>query len=536
MPAVTKGKTKPPSFLNQAVVLALASLFVRFVGFLYRVPLTDLLGDTGNGYYGTGYNFYLLVYAISSAGLPAAISKMVSERIALKQYRNAHQVFKVAMLIALVVGTAGAIFMAIGANWLAAMSQPEAVYVIRTLSPTVLIVAVMAVVRGYFQGMQNTMPTAMSQVVEQIFNAIFSLWLAHIFFNAAHIEFSAAGGTAGTGIGAAAGLLFISWIYAMAAPRLRRRVRRDRDTSYYEPRGRLAVELIRTALPIILGSAIFSITNLVDMSMVSARLTASGAFSPEEILILYGQLVGKYVLLTTLPVSLSTALATAAIPSIAHSFILKERSVVRNKINMAIRISMLISIPAAVGLGVLSDPVLKLLFPQHAQGGALLRWGVAGIIFMALSQIVTGVLQGIDRVNIPMIGALCGVAVKIPINYFLIADPNINIVGVVISTCICYFVASGVNIAFLYKYTRITPDLYGAIIKPLLASTVMGMGCYISYQVIMYLTSSNTASTLLSVVLGLLLYIVFMTLIDGFRREDLAMLPMGDKIIKLLRV
>lgn len=533
----SKTKARASSFVAQAAILAAASLFVRFIGFLYRLPLTNLIGDEGNAYYAAGYTIYTFALIMSSAGLPSAISKMVSERLALKQYRNAHEIFKASLWVAIIGGMAGAVFLLVGAGWLARMTgYPEAVYAIRTLSPTILIVAIMAVLRGYFQGMRNTIPTALSQMIEQIFNAIFSVWLAYMFFDAAHIEWAAAGGTAGTGIGAAAGLLLVVGIYALVAPTLRYRAKQDRDFKRYETRRKLIGEVVRTALPIIIGTAIFNIANFIDMSMVSARLTASGAFSYDDIKVLYGQLTGKYVLLTTLPVSLSTALAAAAIPSIAGSQVTMDFAAVKNKINMALRLSMVISIPAAVGLGVLSDPILLMLFPKHTGGGILLKYGVVSIIFLALVQIVTGMLQGIGRVNIPVIGALCGTLIKIPLNWFLISNPAINVIGAVISTCVCYMVASAIDIYFLHKHTKIMPDIGGAFVKPLLASLVMGLSCYVFFHTFMLMSGHNTVSVLMSIMLGILVYAVFMILIRGFRKEDLKMLPMGNRLVRMLRM
>jgi len=516
--------------LEQAAVLAAASLFSRFVGFLYRLPLTNLIGDEGNAFYGAGNNVYTFALIMSSAGLPAAISKMVSERAAKRQYRNAHEIFRVAMIVALTGGAAFALLLAFGAGFLAKLTgYPESVYAIRTLSPTIFIVAVMAVFRGYFQGMQTTIPTALSQGVEQIVNAVFSIVLAYIFFDAARIELSAAGGTAGTGIGALAGLAVIAGIYFVLAKDIRGRAFSTEGSRFVEPRGQIAKEVLKTAFPIIIGTAIFSIANFIDMSMTQSRLEASGAFNYEEIKNLYGQLSGKYVLLTTLPVSLSMALATAAIPSIAGSHVTFDAAAVKNKINTALRLSMIISIPAAVGLGVLSDPILKLLFPNHSDGGILLKYGVAAIIFLALVQIITGILHGIGKVNIPVVGAFIGLMIKIPLNHFLIANPSINILGAVISTCACYIAAAAVGLYFLRKHTGIIPDIAGAFVKPLIAAAAMGLSCYAVYHLLYAVSGSNALSAAASIISGFAVYVAFMILIKGFRKPDIDMLPLNKK-------
>jgi stage V sporulation protein B len=542
---------KKNSFMKQAAILAAASLFVRFVGFLYNLPFNAFVGDVGTGYYQVAYQIYVFALVVSSMGLPAAVSKMVSERLALKQYRNAHEVFKQSMIFAVAVGTVCAVALAFGAGWIADMTgKPQAVYAIRTLSPTVLIVAVMAVFRGYFQGMRSTVPTAVSQCVEQVFNALFSLLLAYIMIGGKEgieasanglldpkrIEYAAAGGAAGTGFGAVAGLAVVAVLYAVVAFPIKQRAARDRRYSNRERRGELLLSVIKTALPIIIGTAVYSISNIVDSVMIHNRMEASGAFTAGQIDALFGQYSGKYLQLTNLPVSLSMALAVAVIPSIAGSKATLDHSAVENKINMALRVSMLISIPAAVGLSVLGDPIVSMLFPKYPEGGFLLKYGAFAIVFLAVTQISTGILQGIGRINIPVIGAVAGVSVKVLLNYFLIADPDIGIMGAVISTCACAVVAAAVGLIFLWKYTGVTPDWAGAFVKPALSAAAMGLSCFASYHAFMALSSHNAVSALTSVLVSVAVYFVCMVLIKGFRREDLEMLPVSRKLVRLLMV
>jgi stage V sporulation protein B len=249
---------------------------------------------------------------------------------------------------------------------------------------------------------------------------------------------------------------------------------------------------------------------------------------------MYGQLTGKYVLLTTLPVSLSTALAVAAVPSIAGSRIVADEAAVKYKINTAIRLSMIVSIPAAVGLGVLGDPILSLLFPKYPEGGILLKYGIATIIFLAFVQILTGILQGIGKIYVPVIGALFGALIKIPLNYFLIANPAINIAGAVISTFACYAVAAGVAIYFLRRFTGIVPDAMGAFVKPIFSAAAMGLACYSFYHAAFAASGKNGFSVLVAIVLGIAVYAAFLVLVKGFKKDDLESLPLNKRIIKLL--
>lgn len=536
-----KNTKRGSSFVKQAAILATAGLVVRFMGFLYRVPMTNMIGDEGNAIYNAGYNIYNFLLILSSAGLPAAVGKLVSERIALKQYKNAHKVFRVALMVS---STLGFIFMLIMIIWAREIANatklPESYYTILTLSPTVFIVAIMSVFRGYFQGMNTMVPTAISQVVEQLFNAFFSVLFVYLFIGigvapgAKNLPLGAAGGTAGTGIGALAGLMVVMFSYMLIRPSLHRRMLRESRESKYESRRKLTKVLIFTAAPIIMGTAIFSITNLLDTSMVMSRLVASGAYTSKEASVLYGQLGGKYVLLTTLPVSISTAMATAAVPNIAASVVLKDHVAVKRKINMAIKIAMMVSIPAAVGMGVLGDQILLLLFPMAHEGGILLRVGSVSIIFLALYQILTGILQGIGKVHIPVIGALCGAAVKIALNYILIVNPKINILGAVLSTTGCYIIASIINLIVLIRITHVVPDLVNGLAKPIIAALVMGVSCYSTYNLIYLLIPKNAIATLSAVIVSIIIYGVFMLLMKGITKDDVLAMPCGTKISKIL--
>jgi len=521
------------SFVKQAAILAVAGILVRVLGFLYRVPLTNMIGDEGNGIYSAGYYIYTFFLVMSSAGLPVAISKMVSEKISVGRFAAAHKIFKTSLAVSFVIGLIFSVAMYLGAEKLCKIIEsPDSYYTIITLSPTVCIVSIMAVFRGYFQGMNTTVPTALSQVVEQIFNAFFSVFLAYLFID--NVIYSAAGGTAGTGIGALAGLLFIIFAYFLARPAIKRRVYHDKCFYREESFGRITKNLIKLAVPIITGTAIFSMTNLIDMQMVNSRLEAAG-FPQNEINSLYGQLTGKYVTITTLPVSISTAVATAVIPAISAGVAKRAFRDVNIKINVALRVTMIISIPAAVGIGVLGNQILEMLYPKYSDGGILLQVGSISIIFLALSQIATGILQGLGKVYVPAANALIGAIIKIPLNYFLISIPKINVVGAVISTIACYAVASLLNFMALRRAARAKTDYVGVILKPLAASVFMALICHLSYNMIYSLIRINTVGVIVSIALGGISYFIVMAFIGGLKKEDLAFMPMGGKIAKFLK-
>lgn len=530
---------KRGSFVKQAAILASAGILVRFLGFVYRLPLTNMLGDKGNGIYGTGYYIYTFLLILSSAGLPAAISKLVSERLALRQYRNAHRVFQTALMLSVTLGIIFAVVMALTARQAAAfVKTPDSYYAILTLCPTLVIVAIMSVYRGYFQGMNTMVPTAISQIVEQIFNAFFSVYLAYVFLRIhipegaqKNIPLGAAGGTMGTGIGAAAGLIVVLISYISIRPYLVRRAKLCRQQEE-ESRKLLLGKIFKTAWPIIVGTAVFSITNLIDLGMVMHILTASG-YSETEAMVLYGQLSGKYVTLTTLPVAISSAIATAVLPSIAASNRLNDHKQVKRKMNLTMRISMIISIPAAVGIGVLGPQIIAMLFPSASDGGILLTVGAVSIIFLALCQTATGILQGIGHIQVPVVGALLGAVMKVILNAVLIPIPALNVIGAVLSTTGCYLVASVFDVWMLSRITKVRFDLKRILLKPVLGSIVMGAAALGVYYGLYTFLPYNTLCTLVAIVIAMFVYGIVMLLIRGIQKEDLESIPMGGRLIRL---
>lgn len=556
------------SFVKQAAILAIASILVRFIGFLYRVPLTNLIGDVGNAVYGRAYIIYTFLLIISSAGLPAAISKMVSERMARNEPANAYRVFRVSLTVSAVAGLVAALVLGFGARQIAAFVDPaihlkanalkflsgevfvsemilsgngfgpvrenmlSSMYAIMSLAPTVLVVAVMSSFRGYFQGLKNNVPTAASQVIEQIFNAVFSILMAYVLMRYG-IEFAAAGGTIGTGIGAFAGLVLIAFIYIKGRKSF---LKIPRMHTKPEQTNKIVRELFSTALPIIAGVAIFSITNIIDMVMVTSCLEQAAVFTDTQINALYGQLTGKYVVLVTLPVSIATALATTVVPHIAAMKVENNYVSLHHKINVALKLTMVLSIPAAMGVGVLAGPILRLLFQNHPEGASLLTIGAISIVFLSLAQITTGMLQGIGKVKIPAVAAFVGALVKIPINFLLIPNPAINIHGAVISTIACYMVAASIDLMMLVRYTGVRLKWNDIFTKPALASVVMGIFCYVFYNFSRIMIGlGNAPACLLAVAGGVLVYFVYMLNMGGITAEDMTNVPAGDKLTSLSR-
>ena len=535
-------------FVRQAAILAAVGILARLLGFLYRIPLTDLIGDEGNGIYTIGYNVYNFFLIVSSAGLPAAISKLVSEKRAIGRHDEAHRIFTVALTLSASIGIALTAVIFFFAPQITAMLGTEEAYLaLQMLAPTVFIFAIMATIRGYFQGMSSTVPTAISQLIEQIFNAIFSIVLAHAMFNYAMrqghqaVIYGAAGGTAGTTMGAIAGFIVISGLYFIARPDILRTRRnawlRAKSRGKHlndEKRSLVARKIIITSSTIIAGTAIFSTVNIIDAWLVIDRLTVAG-FEESRALELLGQLGGKFNPITNLPAAISSSLALVLIPAIATAKQLGNKKDVHIKVNAAFRAAMLLTIPIAFGLGVLGPQIVTLLFPSHPDGGTLFIIGFPSVIFLAFSQISTGVLQAIGKISIPIIAALIGAIVKIVAGYFLISHPAINIYGAIIGTTICYLIAAWINVHFLCKHTGTRLDFVGMVAKPTFASIAMAMACFTVYHLVYSFLPSNAISATAAVFAGISVYTAFMIFIRGFNEEDIHILPKGERLANVLK-
>ncbi|MDR1704381.1 MAG: polysaccharide biosynthesis protein [Clostridiales bacterium] len=534
-------KKQGSQFVKQAMILALASFLSRLLGFIYRMPLTNKIGDEGNAYYGKAYTVYTFILIFSSAGLPSAISKLVSERISLGRRDEAHRVFKAALAVSAAFGAVCMAALFFGARAFSVfMDSPNSYYSLLALAPTVFIVAVMSAFRGYFQGLGTSVPTSVSQVVEQGFNAVFSIVLASLFMDMVSenpIALGAAGGSAGTGVGAVFGIFTVVAFYFMQKREIDYAVNRSRQANIRKARagfGSLAAEILKTSMPIIAGTAVLTITNLIDSSMMTDRLLAGG-LSIERADELFGQLTGKYSTIITLPLSISAVFATASMPSISSSNVLMNARAVEYKINTALRLTMMICVPAAAGLAILGDPIVRLLFRDYPEGGILIQIGAVNIIFMALNQILTGPLQATGNVVIPIIAAGAGAAVKIISNFILVPIPEINIIGAVISTLLCYVTASAINWRMLKIRTGARLNFRSLMLKPLFSSVIMGAVCFIVYNCTLIAGAGNGLAAVAAIGMGFVVYLMLMFISGGITADDVRLMPFGARAAEFLR-
>ena len=522
---------KSGDFVRQAAILAGASILVRILGFVYRVPLTNIIGDVGNAYYIAAFRIYTTAIIITSGALIAVLSKLTSERIALRNYKNAHALFKRAMGFAVFIGILTCIGLFLGADIIADwVGLPNASYSIRALSPAAFFVSILVVFRGYFQGLKTAKPTAISQVIEQIVKITLALVLVIILNHSYGVVRAAAGAAFATSVSVLAALITVFVIYM----KRRKAITKNFAEDFSEPESRFKHfrVLLYTSFPIVFGFALASAVGIIDLTMAT-NLISGYYFDDTDVRIFIGQFEGKFTLLVTLPVSMSMAIASAVLPEISSSSISKDMVRVREKINMALRLSMILSFPSAVGISVLAAPILSLLFPAHPDGWELLAIGGGSIIFMSVVHVTTSALQGIGKIAIPLAGAVVGLIVKIPVNLILMPNPNFNIQGAVISTLLFFVVGSVFNLVFLYKYTRIFPDVKSVFLKPFIASVIMGGLAFGVYSVISEFISSSI-STILAIGFGAVVFVIMMKVIKGFMMCDMEALPIPNRIKKFL--
>ncbi|MCL1924551.1 MAG: polysaccharide biosynthesis protein [Defluviitaleaceae bacterium] len=502
---------KNNGFLKNAGILAAAGLLARLMGFLYRIPMQNILGDAGTGIYGAAFNLYLLFFVISAAGFPSAVSKMVSSRMA-KGY-DFYKILNISLLFSSFLGLISMLILFLFSDLLANfIGLPAASLSIRALAPTVFVVSIMSTFKGYFLGIRNSFPVAISQLLDQLINAIFSVFLVFVFIDHG-IIYAAFGGTLATFFGAFVGFLVLLFIFL--------KNRRKVDFQKFkksEKNSLILKELIATSIPIIAGTAIFSITNIIDTQMAMNLLTNAG-FSSYEAKALFGQLNGKYVVITTLPVAVSSAIAMAVIPSISAAVAAHNEEEARSKVKTALKFAMLIAFPAAFGIGVLAEEILLFLFPNNPEGAILLAVGSVSILFLSLSQIATGILHGLSVLKVPVLAALIGAIIKIPLNFILISNPAINILGAIISTTICYLVASFINLFFVYKKAGVKPEFKNTFIKPFIASFIMGLS-------LLFLRDFHL---FLAIVVGFCTFFAVLIILKPLTKAELSLIPFIKK-------
>ena len=529
-------KTQKQNFINGAVILMVAGLLVKVIGAIFKIPLGNLLGPEGMSYFTAGYDIYTWMYILATAGLPVAVSKLVAENNARGNYQEADKILKVSFRAFGLVGLAGSLILLVGAVPLSNLvSNPMAVYCIVAIAPAIIFESITSTYRGYFQGNQNMIPTAISQTIVAVAKLVIGFGLAwYLQEMGFSLPIVAAGAIAGVTVGTVLSSLYL---FIRNRRDRDRQVLRRRDTSPLNTtQGQIAKKLFAIAIPVTIGSSVLSITNLLDLAVVMNRLLASG-MDDSMAKTVYGAYSGYSRTLFQMPTSLIVSLGISLIPALAARLAAGERREGINLIDQTIRLTMLFGLPAAFGMAMLSHPILSLLYASQPEGvdiaAPLLTALGPAIIFVCLVSITNNILQGIGKQNIPVYAMLVGGALKLFINYTLVAVPEINIHAAPFGTNVCYGVITVINLVFICKYTGYVPRLWSTILKPLIAAAACGGAGLLSYNLLEGLVGGKLG-VMVAICLAVLVYLVLVFVLHIVTREDLEMIPGGKKLLKVL--
>lgn len=543
-----KGKSSK-NFLLQGSILAAASIIAKVIGLIYRIPLNNILGDIGVSYYSSANEIYSIILMISSFSLPLAVSKLMSERIHKGEMRNANRVFLCAVRFAVVTGAALSLLTYVFAGILSKymMNFELAKYGLRVLAPAIFIFAITGTFRGFFQGYSNMVPTAVSQVIEQIINAVISIVCADIMFSygvklAAEEgnellgpAWGAAGATFGTVASVTIALLFMMAMYVGNSKTLNKQLRKD-HTGKVESSAKIYRVLIATILPIVLSTLIYNISNVVDQGIFNAILKGQG-YTEGQYATIWGIYAGKFRVLMNVPLAVASCLGPAVVPSLTAAVANRNKKEAVAKVHMSIRFTMLLTIPCALGMAVLGGPIVKMLF--HPKTGVPLAAGImqAGallIILLALSTLTTAILQGLGKLQEPLIHCAIALVIHVISMVVFMRSFNLNIYGVIYSNIVFALIICILNALSIKRYLPYRQEVYRTFVVPTLASIIMAGAAYAVYS-LFHLFAGNSISTILAILAGVAVYAVGMVAFKGITIEELATMPKGKLIIKIFR-
>lgn len=546
--------TNNKSFVKGAAVLGVAGLLVKILGAVFRIPLGNMVSESAMAYYQPAYYIYTFLLVISTSGIPTAISRMVSEHIVVEDYRGAHRVFKVSAYLMTGIGLVSFVFLFFGAGAVsAAMNTPNAKYPMMVIAPSLLLVPIMTAYRGYFQGMQNMKPTAVSQVIEQVCRVGFGLALAYMLYRSAATVLPWAGADAetardvkgamgaisGATFGSIGGLLIVALIYFLSRKAIHYRMRVHPETTY-ESTGSLLKQILIIAIPITIGAAVMPIMNMVEVPIINHRLLDAG-YSAAEADVLYGMLSGYVMSLINLPQVLTQALAMSLVPMIASVYTEGDRAALTQNTVLGTRLALMVGFPCAFGLAVLSRPIMLLLYPTKPQvtenSATCLAILAFGVIFLSLVQTLAAILQGVGKQMVPVINLGIAILIKIVVTYVLVGQPALNIKGAAIGTLVAYMATAVLDILAIKKYMGVSFPAGLCYVRPCIAAAVMGGFAYLVYKGLTLMLGTglmaNALSTLLAIALGACFYGVLLIVTKSCTREDLAHMPKGASLVRL---
>lgn len=519
------------NFLRGATILAAAGILSRLLGLFFKIPLYQMVGSYGNGIYGNVTAIYNTLLMVSTVGVPVAISKMVSENIARGEYQTAHRIFKVSMVTLIGLGTGSTLFLFFGAGWIIETANwtYESLPAMIAIAPAPLIISIVSAYRGFFQGFQIMTPTAFSQIIEQVTRVLLGVLLAWLFSS----RFGVGMGVGGAVFGATAGglvagiLLFALYknFTSVNKKLLRQRTKRRQKTNR-----QLLKRLIIIAIPVTLTSALVSMFSTIDSFIYVGRLAVAGVDEVTATM-MFGDFTNAEILIN-IPLVLSGTLAVAMIPTISESFAKRDRAAMSQKIQLSIRVILLIAFPSCIGLSVLSGAIFDLLFPGSPYGAAILQTFAFTTIFMMLSNTFQSMLQSIDRFRIPLFNLGIAMILRFITGWIFLAIPFFNIQGIVVSTLITFIYLTVANYMAVKRYAGVKIHWLHDLFKPLVSALVMGLATHFLYQATVAVVGIFWA-LILAVLVAVVVYSLVMVMIKGITEEELAYFPGSGKLIGL---
>lgn len=529
---------KKDSFILQAGILASAGIIVRIIGLLYNAPLVAIIGDEGNGYYNSAYYAYSIILLISSYSIPSAVSKVIAQKLATREYRNAHRIFRCAFIYVLVVGGIASLFVFFGAGLLVKMES--AILPLKVLAPTIFFSGILGVLRGYFQAHKSMAQTSLSQIIEQIVNAGVSIGMAYVMVGLAadkdattRASYGAAGGTIGTGAGVLAGLLFMLGMYALNKKTIRKRIERD-TTHEDESNGEIFKMILMVVTPFILSTGIYNINNFLD-NTIYQRIMMDYRKLEEAVVAMDLSVVAKGTKISNIPIAFASAMSSALIPGISSDFARKRMSGVKDKVAKSVKVTMMISIPCAVGIGVLAKPIMTVIFHQPESleiSSVLLTCMAVSIIFYGLSTLAQAILQSIGRMKTPIINATAAVLIHagIMIGTMMLLDVKYSLYCYVFSTVLYSLILCVLNQCSVHHYLKYRQGVTKTFLIPILASVIMGAACFGVYQGLYYLCKINIVALAAAVFVGAAVYFTLIIRCGVVSEAELRGMPKGHML------
>lgn len=570
------------SFMGNVAIVLFAQLMVKILGMVYRMVITNIsgFGDSGNGFYTAGFQVYTVLLAVSSIGIPNAIAKMVSERVALNDYMGAHRVFHSALILFSVIGAVFSGLLFFGADVVAQsiVNMDGVQYVMRALSPSIFFVCVSSVIRGYFQGLNDMRATSLSQMLEQVFKCGLTIVLVLLSAGTMPVlmqfatktsmlysgslakntppEIMAAWANAASSIATLISFVYLIVFYYRQKSQLSQKLRQSVASEQNPSTASLMKAILMLSIPISLASIITAINRVIDTATITRGIEIAFAngipahgnvgaiLHPtlkdlNEYAVLLAGRLSKSDTLINMPLALNVAFATVLVPSVSGALARGEKKEAGGKISYSFLISTLLILPCVAGFIVLAEPIYKVIYPNAYLGSDLLALMAISLIFSALSQTMSGALQGLGKVYVPAIGLVIGCVIKVILNVLLIRQTAINIYGAAISSIICQFVAFLISFIVLQKYLTLNLTIKKYVIKPAVACVVMGAVAFGVYKVLDTLLPggyiTNAVATISGIGIGAVAYLIMIVVLKVLDEDEILELPLGHRILNILK-